>query len=593
MTQRSQSRRAMRGAGLVVGWVLAGAWAVPASAVAAPVTGVYGTFNGYWSSRLGAISTTRPDDTNLLLGFAVGGSASSVGTVYSTGVNDALLTSQGVTFTPQEFRALPVTGTIAPQYIGIGMRWGGIDQDAADDDSEVRRHPERAPNYYLDDGDHGLELGTALFNLAAGSVMRVPVDGTDIDAAHVTDAIPDIIVTQVGDPGRSDRFRFYGENDTPLGNEVQVDFSAVSAVGNADWMFYHASTRAETPGVKGARAVRLVAFTFAELGIAPATAPLIREFRVTQSGQADPAFIAYNATSVPVRLPTLSLSKTGSGAVAAGGTASYQLQVRNAATARASSSGTLYVTDMLPAGLTPTAASGSGWTCSVGAQEVSCSSVAVLAPGEAAPPITVTADVQPDAPASVTNTATLHGGGDTACPADPRCQASVTSAVESPALTLSKTVQPAPLQRGGTATFVLTVRNMSSVAASVGAVTVTDTLPAGLTPTSAGGDGWACSATAQTVHCTATGAIAPGASAPPITVLADVLASAPAQLTNQASLSGGGDAGCPAAPRCQAAASAEVRAAVPVPTLGAPMLAWLGLAMGAMAWRRGGWRRRG
>jgi uncharacterized protein (TIGR03437 family) len=67
-------------------------------------------------------------------------------------------------------------------------------------------------------------------------------------------------------------------------------------------------------------------------------------------------------------------------------------------------------------------------------------------------------------------------------------------------------------------------------------VTVTEILPAGLTLASMAGAGWTC--TAPT--CTRSDALNGGSSYPPITVTVNVAATAPAQLTNQASVSGGG-----------------------------------------------------
>jgi uncharacterized repeat protein (TIGR01451 family) len=67
------------------------------------------------------------------------------------------------------------------------------------------------------------------------------------------------------------------------------------------------------------------------------------------------------------------------------------------------------VTDPIPAGLTATAAGGSGWSCTVGAT-VSCTRTDVLAPGATYPPITISVDVAADA-VSATNAPTVVGHG--------------------------------------------------------------------------------------------------------------------------------------------------------------------------------------
>jgi hypothetical protein len=74
----------------------------------------------------------------------------------------------------------------------------------------------------------------------------------------------------------------------------------------------------------------------------------------------------------------------------------------------AATSGTVTVTDTVPSGLTLAGISGSGWTCSGD----SCSRSDSLAPGSSYPAISVMVNVQSNAPASVTNTATVSGGGD-------------------------------------------------------------------------------------------------------------------------------------------------------------------------------------
>jgi uncharacterized repeat protein (TIGR01451 family) len=74
------------------------------------------------------------------------------------------------------------------------------------------------------------------------------------------------------------------------------------------------------------------------------------------------------------------------------------------------STGTITVTDALPAGLTATAISGAGWT--VNLSTLTCTRSNTLFAGASYPSIVVTVNVSSSAPASVTNTATVSGGGD-------------------------------------------------------------------------------------------------------------------------------------------------------------------------------------
>ena len=71
-------------------------------------------------------------------------------------------------------------------------------------------------------------------------------------------------------------------------------------------------------------------------------------------------------------------------------------------------------------------------------------------------------------------------------------------------------------------------------------MTVSDTLPAGLTPTAAAGAGWVCNIAGQAVSCTRSDALNVGASYP-ITLTVNVAPAAPPLMTNTATVSGGGE----------------------------------------------------
>ena len=87
-------------------------------------------------------------------------------------------------------------------------------------------------------------------------------------------------------------------------------------------------------------------------------------------------------------------------------------------------------------------------------------------------------------------------------------------------------------------TYTIVVTNVGGVASS-GTVTVVDTLPSGLTATAISGAGWATNL--ATLTCTRSDALATGAAYPPITVTVTVAANAAANVTNTATVSGGGD----------------------------------------------------
>jgi hypothetical protein len=122
-------------------------------------------------------------------------------------------------------------------------------------------------------------------------------------------------------------------------------------------------------------------------------------------------------TSLPVGLcadpPVLTIAKTHSGDFRQGQRgATYTLTVADTTGAGPTNGTTVALTDTLPAGLTATAVSGPGWTCTLAPP--TCSRQDVLAPGAAYPPVTLTVRVGRHAPRRVINTATVSGGGDTA-----------------------------------------------------------------------------------------------------------------------------------------------------------------------------------
>lgn len=117
----------------------------------------------------------------------------------------------------------------------------------------------------------------------------------------------------------------------------------------------------------------------------------------------------FDFTVVGEPSPDLTVLKTHSSTFKQGDHGrTYSIAVRNAGPVP--SSGTVTVTDVLPAKLTATAIAGEGWDCDLAA--LSCGRSDALGAGSSYPPITLTVNVAEDAPALVTNAVTVSGGGD-------------------------------------------------------------------------------------------------------------------------------------------------------------------------------------
>ena len=104
----------------------------------------------------------------------------------------------------------------------------------------------------------------------------------------------------------------------------------------------------------------------------------------------------------------LAILKTHTGNFTHGGAGSFVITVTNTGTA--DSSGTVTVTDLLPAGLTATAMGGAGWTADLGS--LTCARSDALTAGAGYPPITIDVSVAADAPAGVTNLAIVFADND-------------------------------------------------------------------------------------------------------------------------------------------------------------------------------------
>jgi probable HAF family extracellular repeat protein len=93
----------------------------------------------------------------------------------------------------------------------------------------------------------------------------------------------------------------------------------------------------------------------------------------------------------------------------------------------------------------------------------------------------------------------------------------------------------APGQQG--AAYSVTVTNAATAPTTTGAITATETLPAGLTLVSMAGDGWTCPS--GTTSCNRSDPLSPGSSYPPITVTVNVGGDATSPQVNWVSVSQG------------------------------------------------------
>lgn len=266
------------------------------------ITTVYGDAGGFFTSSTTATGTLNTyNDSNNLLGFI------SDGITYSTSVDDATLTSNGISFTAGEYFAFPMPASITnpnPSLIGIGYNWGGVNQTNTATDF-IKTYSPIVPSLFVRDGSNGLELATNYFNIPS---QTITYDAIVINqAVSINDAKPDIIVTQTGSPSSTDKFKFVDSSGTTVGSELDVVFSGVSRVGITAWTIYRVNpTTGVVTSLFGSntnRDLRMRSFKLSDFGITTSNYNDVLNFIHTTSGSTDIAFTAYNNDALVVNLP--------------------------------------------------------------------------------------------------------------------------------------------------------------------------------------------------------------------------------------------------------------------------------------------------
>jgi uncharacterized repeat protein (TIGR01451 family) len=255
------------------------------------------------------------------------------------------------------------------------------------------------------------------------------------------------------------------------------------------------------------------------------------------------------ATQHNVNLPNLVISKTASVASAVvGDNFSYTLTVTN--TGSAATTAAAVVTDTIPAGLTIGTLPAGCVLNPPASQTVECTIASGLAASGGQVsfviPVTATATAVP----SVTNTASVTGGGDPDCVAAGDCShPPVNTPVGAPNLVISKTASVASAVVGDNFSYTLTVTNTGSAATTAAAV-VTDTIPAGLTIGTLPAGCVLNPPASQTVECTIASGLAASGGQVSFVIPVTATATAVPSVTNTASVTGGGDPDCVAAGDC-------------------------------------------
>ncbi len=278
------------------------------------VTGIITDFNSFWKSSTTSVNPISPNNSHNLLAFTF------KGVQYSTGVNDALLANKGEVFTSGDFWSLPVAAlSAAPTAntkVGLGEMYDGVHNGPSNP------RPSNNLSEYLTDGIKGLNIGTCIANLPAGTIS---FNVSNILPQHIGDGIPDVLVTQVADPSAStDYYSFTNAAGNIIGTKKAIAFNNISVVGNWVADFYEASTNPmdlASNFTNTSRPMRLWAADLSEFGITAENYTSISRFVINLSGNSDVAFVAYNNKTfnitniLPVKLSLFSVETKNTNAL--------------------------------------------------------------------------------------------------------------------------------------------------------------------------------------------------------------------------------------------------------------------------------------
>ena len=271
---------------------------------------------------------------------------------------------------------------------------------------------------------------------------------------------------------------------------------------------------------------------------ANATSPLVNMAEVSLTGQLEANYNNNTATDSAIvgqlSLADLTIVKTHGGDFNQGQIARFSIVVTNAGGAPKLAGNLVSVTELPPAAMTITVMRGDGWVCDT---LPTCTRTDALAAGTSYPEVVVIARIAANASSPLGNGARVALTGQLEI--DPNNNTVIDPAivVAVPDLVVAKSHVGDFVagQRG--VQFSIVVSNAGSASKSAGnTVEVSEDVPFGLTITSMSGSGWSCPSPGAAPICTRTDLLSPGASYPPIIVIADVAMNAVSPLFNGATV---------------------------------------------------------
>jgi uncharacterized repeat protein (TIGR01451 family) len=258
----------------------------------------------------------------------------------------------------------------------------------------------------------------------------------------------------------------FGASFIPLGGSTSLSIAIANP--SANLTLTGVAFTDSLPAAAGASSVSLATATLAvsssctiSLDITGTTAGLKNNTVTITSIEAGTGNTANTSVTVTVPPPDLTIIKAHIGHFHPGQIgATYTITVTNAG--NGPSSGAVTATDILPAGLTATAISGGGWTCTLGS--LSCTRADALAASGSYAALTVIVNVAATAPSSVTNSASVSGGGETNTANDTASDVTIVDAPAAPAdFSIAAAATTATVSKGSKAAYLVTLTPLNNV----------------------------------------------------------------------------------------------------------------------------------
>ncbi|RCW93521.1 T9SS type A sorting domain-containing protein [Winogradskyella arenosi] len=280
------------------------------------ITEIFTTYNGFWRSSDWKAdpenNNLKPNTSHDLLAFTYNG------VTYSTGVNDPLLTDNGVSFSTQLFFAYTTNGvdgvTHGNNYLAMADM---IDGEVGEGTAITSPNISGTTVYdAIIDGVNGLDLGTGVTNFNATADVEFFSSGGQLGA--LDDDVPDFLISQIASAGSTDVYYYTDSEHNVVGRPIKLTISEESDNQGdallARWRldlynflsginFGIATPTNRAFSNNEERPLRMAAFKFEDFEINATNISEINNINMVAGGTADLAFLAYNRGSFDIKTP--------------------------------------------------------------------------------------------------------------------------------------------------------------------------------------------------------------------------------------------------------------------------------------------------